>query len=105
MTTAEQKETPLDNIESVETVDVEALNTRVTGALYKKREKIFPRRVRGTFRSLKWLVMTITLAIYYLTPWLRWDRGGEAPDQAILIDIPARRFYFFFIEIWPQEIY
>jgi cytochrome c oxidase accessory protein FixG len=105
VTTAEQKETPLDNIESVETVDVEALNTRVTGALYKKREKIFPRRVRGTFRSLKWLVMTITLAIYYLTPWLRWDRGGEAPDQAILIDIPARRFYFFFIEIWPQEIY
>ncbi len=99
---------PLDSIEgveTVETVEVQALNTRVTGALYKKREKIYPRRVRGTFRSLKWLVMTITLAIYYLAPWLRWDRGAEAPGQAILIDIPARRFYFFFIEIWPQEIY
>ena len=83
---------PLDSIEgveTVETVEVQALNTRVTGALYKKREKIYPRRVRGTFRSLKWLVMTITLAIYYLAPWLRWDRGAEAPGQAILLDIPG----------------
>ncbi|MBL6952757.1 MAG: cytochrome c oxidase accessory protein CcoG [Alphaproteobacteria bacterium] len=100
-----QKPAPPDAADSVETVDVKALNTRVTGALYKKREKIFPRRVRGTFRSLKWSVMAVTLAIYYLTPWLRWDRGPGAPDQAILIDMPARRFYFFFIEIWPQEIY
>ncbi len=109
METATQKPSeraePLGDIESVETVDVKALNTRVAGALYKKREKIFPRRVRGTFRSLKWAVMGVTLAIYYLTPWLRWDRGPEAPGQAILIDIPARRFYFFFIEIWPQEVY
>jgi len=100
-----QKPAPPDAADSVETVDVKALNTRVTGALYKKREKIFPRRVRGTFRSLKWTVMAVTLAIYYLTPWLRWDRGPGVPDQAILIDMPARRFYFFFIEIWPQEIY
>ena len=27
------------------------------------------------------------------------------PDQGVLIDFPARRFYFFFIEIWPQEVY
>lgn len=103
--TAEPKIIPPDAFASVETVDVKALNTRVTGALYKAREKIFPRRVRGTFRSLKWIVMSITLAIYYVTPWLRWDRGPGAPDQAILIDMPARRFYFLFIEIWPQEIY
>ena len=105
MQTAIEKTQPPDAIDGVETVDVKALNTRVTGALYKKREKIFPRRVRGTFRSLKWAVMVVTLAIYYLAPWLRWERGPGAPDQAILIDMPARRFYFFFIEIWPQEIY
>ena len=102
---AAAKPEPLDAIDTVETVDVKALNTRAPDALYKKREKIFPRRVRGTFRSLKWAVMTATLAVYYLTPWLRWDRGPNAPDQAVLIDMPARRFYFFFIEIWPQEIY
>jgi polyferredoxin len=36
---------------------------------------------------------------------LRWDRGPNAPDQAVLIDLSNSRFYFFFIEIWPQEIY
>ena len=49
--------------------------------------------------------MFITLGIYYLAPWVRWDRGFNAPDQAILIDIPNSRAYFFFIEIWPQEVY
>ncbi|MEM7044953.1 MAG: cytochrome c oxidase accessory protein CcoG, partial [Pseudomonadota bacterium] len=38
-------------------------------------------------------------------PWIRWDRGPNAPDQAVLVDMPGRRLYFFFIEIWPQEIY
>lgn len=49
--------------------------------------------------------MAGTLAIYYITPWIRWDRGLNAPDQAVLLDFPGRRFYFFFIEIWPQEVY
>ena len=49
--------------------------------------------------------MAVTLGIYYLVPWLRWDRGPYLPDQAVLIDFPSRRFYFFFIEIWPQEFY
>ena len=49
--------------------------------------------------------MAVTLGIYYLVPWIRWDRGSYLPDQAVLIDFPARRFYFFFLEIWPQEFY
>lgn len=73
--------------------------------LYKKREKIHPKRAEGNYRRFKWVVMIITLAIYYITPWLRWDRGGFAPDQAVLVDIANRRFYAFFIEIWPQEFY
>jgi cytochrome c oxidase accessory protein FixG len=36
---------------------------------------------------------------------VRWDRGPNAPDQAVLIDLSGERFYFFFIEIWPQEVY
>jgi cytochrome c oxidase accessory protein FixG len=47
----------------------------------------------------------VTLGIYYLGPWIRWDRGPFAPNQAILIDLAHRRFYFFFIEIWPQEFF
>ena len=47
----------------------------------------------------------MTLGIYYLTPWIRWDRGPTLPDQAVLIDMANRRFYFFWIEIWPHEFY
>ena len=36
---------------------------------------------------------------------MRWDRGPDAPSQAVLVDIEHSRFYFFFIEIWPQEVY
>tara|TARA_R110001592_G_scaffold70815_5_gene216721 strand:- start:2432 stop:3931 length:1500 start_codon:yes stop_codon:yes gene_type:complete len=86
--------------------DVEAVNRKETRPpLYAPRKAIHPKRTHGFFRSLKWWIMGITLGIYYITPWLRWDRGPGAPDQAVLVDIPGRRFYFFFIEIWPQEFY
>lgn len=74
-------------------------------ALFEKQHKIYPRRVWGRYRKLKWLSMIALLGIYYGTPWLRWNRGPNAPDQAILIDMPARKAYFFGIEIWPQEVY
>ena len=80
----------------------------VSGAgrsLYAGRAKVYPKEAHGTFRTVKWIVMAVTLGIYYLLPWVRWDRGPYLPDQAVLIDLPARRFYFFFIEIWPQEFY
>ncbi len=74
-------------------------------SLYAPREPIFPRRVSGHFRRLKWWIMAATLGIYYLTPWIRWDRGSSLPDQAVLVDLANRRFYFFWIEIWPHEFY
>ncbi|MBY3569375.1 cytochrome c oxidase accessory protein CcoG [Rhizobium laguerreae] len=73
--------------------------------LYSPRKKVFPKHAEGRFRRFKWIVLLITLCIYYLAPWIRWDRGPYAPDQAILIDLSSRRFFFFFIEIWPQEFY
>ena len=85
--------------------DVEPVNARVRQKLYQARVKIFPKRTWGTFRKLKWWIMAVTLGIYWVTPWIRWDRGPNAPDQAVLVDLANRRFYFFFIEIWPQEFY
>ncbi|WP_217430470.1 cytochrome c oxidase accessory protein CcoG [Sulfitobacter algicola] len=76
-----------------------------TPQLYAAREPIFPRRVKGKFRNLKWIIMAVTLGIYYLTPWIRWDRGAYLPDQAVLVDLANRRFFFFMIEIWPHEFY
>lgn len=74
-------------------------------SLYAQQEPIFPRRVYGFFRNLKWALMVFTLGVYYLTPWIRWDRGPNLPDQAVLVDLAHRRFFMFWIEIWPHEFY
>lgn len=94
------------NPEEIERLDASAVNAaKIRQPLYAARKKIHPKRADGAFRRFKWIVMAITLGIYYLAPWIRWDRGPYAPDQAILLDVAHRRFYFFFIEIWPQEFY
>lgn len=72
---------------------------------FAKQEKIYPKRVWGKYRILKWAAMVVTLGIYYLAPFIRWDRGPNAPDQAVLIDLQNARAYWFWIEIWPQEVY
>ena len=74
-------------------------------SLYAAQEPMFPKRVKGAFRNFKWIIMIVTLGIYYLTPWIRWDRGPSLPDQAVLLDLADRRFFFFWIEIWPHEFY
>src|ERR1700758_4519449 len=75
------------------------------GPLYAARKKVYPQRISGTFRRIKWALMAVCLGLYYVLPFVRWNRGLGAPDQAVLIDFPNRRFYFFFIELWPQEVY
>lgn len=91
--------------DGVEEIDAIAVNKKENRELYKKRVKIHPKRVNGLYRSLKSWMIVVLLGIYYVTPWIRWDRGPGAPDQAVLIDFVTQRFYFFFIEIWPQEVY
>ncbi|WP_372622851.1 cytochrome c oxidase accessory protein CcoG [Falsiroseomonas sp.] len=73
--------------------------------LYANRQKVYPKAVSGPVRRAKWAVLALCLAVYYLVPWLRWDRGPTAPDQAVLVDMEHGRLYFFFFEIWPQEVY
>ncbi|HEY0105566.1 MAG TPA: cytochrome c oxidase accessory protein CcoG [Rhizomicrobium sp.] len=96
---------PLDAAEGVERSDAQASNSAANRKHYRSRTPIYPKLVHGTYRKVKWAVMVVTLAIYYLVPWLRWDRGPSAPHQAVLVDLARERFYFFFIELWPQEVY
>ncbi|MDG1858740.1 MAG: cytochrome c oxidase accessory protein CcoG [Emcibacteraceae bacterium] len=100
-----KSEIPNSGNSEIRRAKVEAVNKAGNRSLYAPRKKIHPQRAKGKFRTIKWFMMLFTLSIYYITPWLRWDRGEGMPDQAILIDITGGRFYFFFIEIWPQEIY
>jgi len=78
---------------------------QVGGGLYKPRAPIYPKLVHGRWRAIKWAMLIATLAIYYITPWIRWHRPGGLPKQAVLVDFVGRRFYFFDIQLWPQEVY
>lgn len=72
---------------------------------FSKQQKVYPKRVWGRYRITKWVAMTFMLGIYYLAPFIRWDRGPNAPNQAVLIDLVHAKAYWFWIEIWPQEVY
>ncbi|MFO1038770.1 MAG: cytochrome c oxidase accessory protein CcoG [Geminicoccaceae bacterium] len=73
--------------------------------LYAGRVEIYAKAVQGHYRKIKWAALIILLGIYYILPWIRWTRGPGQPDQAVLVDMAGRRLYFFWIEIWPQEVY
>jgi cytochrome c oxidase accessory protein FixG len=67
-------------------------------SLYKKREKIYPREVHGIFATMRNAAMVALLGIFYGLPWLQYDG-----HQAILFDLPARKFYVFGWTFWPQD--
>lgn len=73
--------------------------------LYAAHRKVYPRAVHGPVRRAKWAALVLLLGLYYLVPWLRWDRGPGVPDQAVLVDLAHARLFFFWIELWPQEVY
>ena len=64
-------------------------------SLYADHIKVYPRAVSGWFRNIKWAVLILCLGVYYSLPWLRWDRGPDAPSQALLLDMSGPRGYFF----------
>ena len=68
--------------------------------LYAKRQKIYPREVHGVFAGLRVLGVAVLLGLYYVVPWLRWDG-----HQAVLFDLPARKFYIFGLTFWPQDFF
>ncbi|MGJ4948054.1 cytochrome c oxidase accessory protein CcoG [Bradyrhizobium sp. HKCCYLS20291] len=66
---------------------------------------VVPQGVKGPIRRLKWLILVLTLGVYYVTPFIRWNRGPNAPDQAVLLDFAHGKLYLGPAEIWPQDLY
>src|SRR4051812_25432122 len=89
---------PVLAAEGVLRSDATASNSAANRKLFKARAPIHPKEAQGTYRSIKWVMMALTLSIYYMVPWLRWNRGPGVPDQAVLVDLAHQRLYFFFIE-------
>ncbi|NIA27127.1 MAG: cytochrome c oxidase accessory protein CcoG, partial [Desulfobulbaceae bacterium] len=69
-----------------------------TGSLYESAAKIYPREIGGKFANLSKLATITLLGIFYIVPWLMWD-----DRQAILFDMPARKFYLLGLTLWPQD--
>lgn len=72
--------------------------------LYAKRQAPVPRSIKGAFRTFKTTVLWIGFAVYFLLPWLPWSRN-DAPAQAVLFDIPGRRYMLFDFVVYPQDIF
>lgn len=72
--------------------------------LYQARIPIYPRSVKGRFRNLKWGILALAYGVYFLLPWLRWDRRVGIP-QAVVFDIDSRRFYLFDLVVHAQDIF
>ncbi|NIV17885.1 MAG: cytochrome c oxidase accessory protein CcoG [Woeseiaceae bacterium] len=66
--------------------------------MYESAAKIYPREQKGRFDKLSRLATITLLGLYYFIPWLIWD--GR---QAVLFDLPARKFYIFGLTLWPQD--
>lgn len=73
--------------------------------LYQKRIPIFTRSVTGKFRTFKWMVLALAYGVYFGLPWLPWQRGHGALSQAVLFDLPGRKFYIFDLVVYPQDIF
>ena len=68
------------------------------GSAYVSERKVYPRDVSGPLNRLRVAAVFWLLGMYYLMPWLKWD--GR---QAVLFDLPARKFYVLGMTFWPQD--
>ncbi len=67
---------------------------------YAAHSKVYPREVSGRYAKLRNIAVAVLLGIFYGLPWVRWNHR-----QAILFDLPARKFYLFGLTLFPQDFY
>lgn len=85
---------------TTDTENTETALDEVEQSLYQKRQKIYPREVHGLFAALRSFGVFALLGLYYVTPWLQWDSR-----QAVLFDLPERKFYILNMVFWPQDFF
>ena len=69
-------------------------------SLYARRKEIYPREVHGIFARWRVSMVLLTLGLYYILPWINWG----ADRQALLFDLPNRKFNIFMMTLWPQDL-
>ncbi len=89
---------PEDNKKSQRMVPKKSESTQAH-SFYEAHKKVYPRSISGYFMRWRWFMVWVTQLVFYGLPWLQW---GER--QMVLFDIGARRFYFFGMVLYPQDI-
>jgi cytochrome c oxidase accessory protein FixG len=81
-------------------IDVQEIAPAEVGEidLYQRREKIYTRKMEGFYQRIRLFTGWPLLLGYLLLPWINWD--GR---QAILFDLPARKFHILGLTLWPQD--
>jgi cytochrome c oxidase accessory protein FixG len=81
-------------------IDVQEIAPAEVGEidLYQRREKIYTRKIEGFYQHIRLFTGWPLLLGYFLLPWINWD--GR---QAILFDLPARKFHILGLSLWPQD--
>lgn len=72
--------------------------------LYQKHIPIHTRSVKGKFRNFKTAVLVLAYSVFFLLPWLPWERQSAAA-QAVMFDLVTRRFFIFDVVTYPQDIF
>ncbi len=67
------------------------------------RIPVFTRSVKGVFRRFKTVILILAYTIFFGLPWVPWSRN-DGPAQAVLFDLPGRRFLIFDLTIYPQDV-
>jgi cytochrome c oxidase accessory protein FixG len=67
-------------------------------SLYAAHKKVYSREVTGRFARLRLLAVFLLLGLFYGVSWLPWN--GR---QAVLFDLPGRKFHIFALTFFPQD--
>lgn len=69
-----------------------------TDSLYQAHRKVYSRGIDGRYARLRVVAAWTLLGLYYIGPWFQWNHR-----QAVLFDLPARKFYVWGLVFWPQD--
>src|SRR5690625_2936919 len=79
-------------------IPVTVVDSEASDSLYAARQKVYPREIKGRFQRLRTIAAFVLLGLFYIVPWLSMD--GR---QAVLFDLPERKFYVLNLVFWPQD--
>jgi polyferredoxin len=71
-------------------------------SMYVSEQKIHPREIDGRFQRLRRIAVWVLLGMFYAFPWINWPTA-DGSRQSVLFDLPARKFYVFWLNFWPQD--